>query len=270
MKRVSVVIPTSFRTQLLRALLSIECQDYPGPIEIILVTPNPELVHAQIADTTQSMKRECRIVPLELTQQELAGNPLLGFYAWSNTSRRRNLGAARATGELIAHLDDDNEYLPEHISALVTTLESSPQVPVAYSWRRLLYEDGTPYTANAYPWVKQPNLVHARYIFDELVRFGVCQRDSCEMHDQHLGPGGEPLFTVDVSEWLLRREFQLQHPFREHYAFREVSHGVTEDYLFCTELAEAGIPVSCSQKATLNYYLGGRTTKWLQEALREA
>jgi hypothetical protein len=177
------------------------------------------------------------------------------------------LGAACASGELITHLDDDNEYLPGHVSALVSTLESSPELSLAFSWRRLLYEDGTPFQANAYPWVKQPNLANARYIFDELVRFGVFQRDSCEMHDQHLGPGGERLFTVDVSEWMIRREFHLQHPFREHYAFREVSHGITEDYLYCLELADSGIAVGCSHAVTLNYYLGGRTTKWLQDAL---
>lgn len=270
MKQVSVVIPSSYRPQLLRALHSIEHQDYRGSIEVLVVTPNPDLIREKIAGTIESMKRHCRIVSLELTQQDLAENPLLEMYAWSNAARRRNIGTACATGEFVCHLGDDDEFQPNHISSLVEVLDASPDLPLAFSWRRLLCEDGTPYTANVYPWIKQPNLAHARYIFQELVRFGISTPDSCEMHDQLIGPQGEELLTVDVSEWLIRREFHLQFPFTEHFTFREVSHGLTEDYLFCKSLVKAGIPVGCTRQATVNYYLGGRTTRWLQDALRES
>ena len=270
MKAVSVVIPSSYRPQLLRALQSIEQQDYAGPIEVLIVTPTPDLIQEKIAETSAKMKRPCRIVPFELTQRDIAENPLLEMYAWSNAARRRNLGTALASGDLVCHLGDDDEYQPNHISSLVDLLESSPDLPLVFSWRRLLSEDGAPFTSNVYPWIKQPNLAHARYIFQELVRLGICAPDSCEMHDQFIGPQGEELFTVDVSEWLIRREFHLRLPFRERYTFREISHGLTEDYLFCKDLAAIGVPVGCTRKATFNYYLGGQTTRWLQDAQRDS
>jgi glycosyltransferase involved in cell wall biosynthesis len=269
MKAISVIIPTAGGPQLCRALNSVEHQDFSGPIEVIIVTENAARVHDALRGTLASMRAPCRVVGPRPDGRAIDDNPLLGIYPWAAIAHLRNTGIAAADGALIAHLDEDNEYLPHHLSTLFDLLERSPHVPAAFSWRRLLCEDGTPYTANAYPWVKQPNLAHARYIFDMLVDNGIFHRDCCEMRDQYISSSGEQLLTVDTSEWLIRRDIQLRFPFKERLSFREVSHCATDDYLFCKQMADAGIQAGSSEQVTLNYYLGGRTTTWLIDALRQ-
>ncbi len=270
MKAVSVVIPTSNRLPLLRrAIASVENQDYPGPIEIVVVPAdsNP-IAFRELENIVRKTKVRCRISALRLDEQIVADNPLLKIYVWARVARQRNLGVATSEGEYIAHLDEDNEYLPSHLSSLAEVLEQKPELPAAHSWRRLLWEDGSPYTGDLYPWLKQATPIHARHIFLELVRYGVFQQASSEVRDQYMTPSGEQLLTIDSSEWLLRRAFHLQFAFRERMTFREVSHMLTEDYLFCKSLADAGVRVGCSEKFTLNYYLGGYTSRWLKEYLQ--
>lgn len=48
-------------------------------------------------------------------------------------SRARNRGLELASGELIAYLDDDNAYRPEHLATLAEVLLSDPRVDFAYS-----------------------------------------------------------------------------------------------------------------------------------------
>lgn len=266
---ISVVIPTTGSTRLSRALTSVEHQDFSGPLEVVVVTTDTDRVRDTAGATIASMSTPCRVISLKRDQASSAANPLLDIYPWAASARLRNAGIATAQGTFIAHLDDDNEFVPNHLSTLFKVLEQSPDAPAAFSWRRLFFEDSTPFTANVYPWMKQPNLAQARYIFDRLVEYGVFRRDCCEMHDQYISEGGEQLLTVDTSEWLIRRAFHLRFQFTERLTFREVSHGATDDYLFCKQLAEAGIRVARSEHASLNYYLGGRTTSWLNDTLRE-
>ena len=271
MQAVSVVIPTQGRPRLLRrAIASVEQQDYPGPVEVVVVPSNDSpATLARAAAVARRARVRCTVVPLALDGAAIEENPLLALpgYPWPRIARQRNLGVATARGELIAHLDDDNEYLPSHLSTLATALEASPALPAAHSWRRLLWPDRSPFTEDVYPWPKRPGLERARYIFRELARHGVVRSGSCQMRDCLISPSGEPLLTVDSSEWLIRRPFHLQFPFQERRTFREVSHDLTDDYLFCRLLAAAGVQVASSQQVTLNYYLGGTTTRWLKRAL---
>ena len=271
MQRISVVIPTFNRPHLLqRAIASVEQQDYMAPIEVVIVTTDtcPTGLRA-IEEIVRTAKVTCKICVLNLDERAVASNPLLQSYAPAIIAHARNLGTAAAQGEFIAHLDEDNEYLPRHLSSLAEVLERSPDLPAAHSWRHLLWEDGLPFTDNLYPWMNQPTWMNqppsagARYVFEELVRFGVFQRDSCEVRDKYITPSGLQLLTVDSSEWLIRRTFHLRFPFRERLQFREVSHGLSDDYLFCQKLAEAEIKVGCTEKFTLNYYLRGLSSKWL-------
>ena len=47
-------------------------------------------------------------------------------------SRARNAGLAVATGELIAYLDDDNAWRPDHLALLVKALDDNPAAGFAY------------------------------------------------------------------------------------------------------------------------------------------
>jgi len=272
MEAVSVVIPTVWRPRLLqRAIMSIERQDYRGPIDVVVVTANDQPAALQtIQKIVDNAKVRCSLRVVVLDAERVADNPQLAIYRWSRVAYLRNIGVTTVQGKYVAHLDDDNEYLPTHLSSLVEVLERVPELPAAHSWRHLLWKDGSPFTENLYPWLKQPERARARYIFDELIHYGVFQRDSCEMRDRYTTPMGEQLLTIDSSEWLIRRSFHSQFPFRERLHFRELSHALTDDYLFCQHLADSGVRIGCSEQFTLNYYLSGRTALWLREARRDA
>lgn len=106
---VSVVVPTRDRPELLRrALNSILSQEYAGEIECLVVFDQEEPDHGVEA---RGPLRSVRVLANERTPG-LAG--------------ARNTGAFTARRELLAFCDDDDEWLPERISAQVKLLSSHP------------------------------------------------------------------------------------------------------------------------------------------------
>ena len=112
---VSVVVPTRDRPALLRrAVAAVLGQDYPGEIECIVVFDQspPELPDG----LTVGPGRSLRAVGNQRTPG-LAG--------------ARNTGITAARGQLIAHCDDDDEWLPDKLSAQISDLASEPDAAVA-------------------------------------------------------------------------------------------------------------------------------------------
>lgn len=106
---VSVIIPTYGRDErfLRRAIDSVRAQTY-RPIEPVVVDDNP-------ADSAYRPKVEALMasypdVVYVQNERNLGG------------SGARNAGIARATGELVTFLDDDDEYLPEKVARQVDAL----------------------------------------------------------------------------------------------------------------------------------------------------
>ena len=54
----------------------------------------------------------------------------------------RNLGMKEARGECFAFLDDDDEWLPEHLETIVRFMDDNPEVGVAFSNCYEVFEDG--------------------------------------------------------------------------------------------------------------------------------
>jgi glycosyltransferase involved in cell wall biosynthesis len=111
---ISVVIPTADRpAHLDRALRSLARQSL-RDFEVIVVadggTPPEQVVNA--------WRDRLAITLLEVPQQR-------------GVSHARNLGAASASGDLIAFLDDDDLFLPDHLAVAAATL-ADPDVDVAY------------------------------------------------------------------------------------------------------------------------------------------
>ncbi len=111
---VSVVIPTHNRHELMAAAVrSVLAQDYPGPIECIVVFDREEAFQPPV------------VVPerrtLRITTNDRTPGPA-GAY---------NAGVIAATGELVAFLDDDDEWLPAKLRLQVRALQAHPASAVA-------------------------------------------------------------------------------------------------------------------------------------------
>ncbi len=122
---VSIIIRTKDRPALVcRALESVARQTW-RPLEVVVVNDGG--------------------VPLEQhsLRQALGDVPLKFLPLTSNVGRAKaaNLGIDKASGVLIAFLDDDDEFDPEHIELLIDTLVSH-KAYVAYSGVRMVQVNG--------------------------------------------------------------------------------------------------------------------------------
>lgn len=100
--KVSVIVATRDRPRLLaRAIEAIRAQDYPGPVECVVVfdqtAPDPDLSDVVVTANDRT--------------PGLAG--------------ARNTGALAATGELLAFCDDDDRWLPHKLSRQVERLRET-------------------------------------------------------------------------------------------------------------------------------------------------
>src|SRR4051812_41806571 len=96
--KVSVVIPTHNRERLIgRALRSALCQIRPED-EILIIDDGS-------TDGTEQVVRQFRDCRIRYIWQKNAG-----------AGAARNRGATEATGELLAYLDSDDEWLPSKIT----------------------------------------------------------------------------------------------------------------------------------------------------------
>jgi glycosyltransferase involved in cell wall biosynthesis len=107
---ISAVVPTRDRPELLRAAVTaIVAQDYPAPVEVVVVfdqsEPDEELV------SLSRPRRTVRVIRNTRTPG-LAG--------------ARNSGTLAASGELIAFCDDDDEWLPGKLRAQAEALAGAP------------------------------------------------------------------------------------------------------------------------------------------------
>jgi glycosyltransferase involved in cell wall biosynthesis len=93
---VTVVIPTTGRPELTRAIASVRTQDYRGSIEIIVVGDLPD-----------------GSLPHELT---LGATSVIYTGGNRRGGAARNLGVKSAALEYIAFLDDDDEWEPGKLS----------------------------------------------------------------------------------------------------------------------------------------------------------
>lgn len=108
--RVSVISPTWQRHQLLleRCIPSVRAQTMPVEHVIASDGPDPEL---------RELLAGLDVVYIEVPVHNTEGH-LVGGWA-------RNQGLEAATGDLIAYLDDDNAFRPNHIEMLYAVMAES-------------------------------------------------------------------------------------------------------------------------------------------------
>ena len=122
---VTVVVPSRDRPDLLaRAVRSVLFQDYPGPVECIVVldgedVPTPPIPESHPGPRTVRTMRNPRP---------------------TGPAAARNAGAEAAKGDLLAFLDDDDEWLPMKLTSQVSALRRWPHVPVVTTGITIVYE----------------------------------------------------------------------------------------------------------------------------------
>jgi len=174
---ISVVIPTYNRSGLLRrALLSVIAQTL-SPTEIIVVDDGS-------SDDTAAMI--CEEFPkVSYCRQENRG-----------VSSARNLGIRHATGDWIALLDSDDEWLPEKLTKQVAALVASPESKICHTEEQWIRNSVRVNPAKQYAkpggWIFKDCLplcaispstvmIH-RSVFDDVGLFDTCF-PTCEDYD---------------------------------------------------------------------------------------
>jgi hypothetical protein len=118
---VAVVIPTLLRPSLARALTSVFAQDFGGRVQILVGIDQPQ-------GSMEVLEATCRMAPSHCVVQVL-------YPGYSTSVRHGGVceacdgGALRtilsylANAPLIAYLDDDNWWGPQHLATLAHTIE---------------------------------------------------------------------------------------------------------------------------------------------------
>lgn len=121
---ISVVIPTHNRAELLpRAINSVLNQTYED-IEIIIVSDGSTDNTSAIVSSYK--QKDSRIKYIEL----MPG---------SGSNVARNTGIKASSGEYIAFLDDDDEWMPNKIEKQAQILDNDEQVGLVYTGVRIVY-----------------------------------------------------------------------------------------------------------------------------------
>ncbi len=262
-KVVSVITITRNREyELIRCIESVKDQDYDGRIEHIIIGDSSGPLKRR-GEEIRKIGSNVVIHHLNLERYE---SEFIQCYAPSRTGFMRNVGIKLAKGEYICQLDDDNTYDRDHISSLAETIESEPDIDVAYSWRRLVYKDRTPYIEEEYPWMPDARLAFdngrlSRYIYDELVKANIRVPGTNIVRDSVLTPDGKPVYTVDTSELMVKRHVHERFLFTVKFPWRQMVGDYSDDYAFVKKCHDAGHKFKCSEKATLTYTIGGVSNK---------
>lgn len=116
--KISVVTPTWQRHEVLidRCIPSVAAQTI--PVEHVVVSDGPDPV-------LRDLLAGVDVVYAEVAEH--ADDPC------NYGARARNRGLEVATGDLIAYVDDDNAFRPQHVQRLAEALEAHPDRDFAYS-----------------------------------------------------------------------------------------------------------------------------------------
>ncbi|TNJ36271.1 glycosyltransferase family 2 protein [Chlorobaculum thiosulfatiphilum] len=258
--KVSVITLTNKRDDtLIRAIESVKNQNYDGEIEHILVNDGNLFVNSKKSSLLEAYPF-LRIIDVDISTYK---GEFHSLYIPSRISLLRNIGIDKCSGYLICQLGDDDYYLPNHINSLVNTLIANPDAGVAYSWRYLVHSDGSPCVEPFYPWssayprLSTSGVALSKYVYERLVVSGIRDVNSNIVKDMVLTSEGEPVYTVDTNELMVRRDVHRLIPFRVKFNWRQMIEDYSEDYCFVKECHEFGILFACSSEATLVYTIGG-------------
>ena len=121
--RVSVIVRSTARPTLARALESIGAQDYPDVEAVVVAASGPD--HPPVPARVGRHPVVFAPSPLHLSRPDAA-----------------NAGLDAATGDWITFLDDDDTLSPDHVSGLVAATRNAPEALAVYTLARARFADG--------------------------------------------------------------------------------------------------------------------------------
>jgi glycosyltransferase involved in cell wall biosynthesis len=134
---VAVVMPTLLRPELPRALRSIYDQDFKGRIQIMI---GVDVAQGELDDYESVFaERPDNVSILIITLPYSTSTRHGGLHAPKDGGSLRTILGYAANARYVAFLDDDNTYLPNHISALHGVIEGR----VWASGQRILVDQDT-------------------------------------------------------------------------------------------------------------------------------
>jgi hypothetical protein len=134
---VAVVIPTMLRPELARALGSVFAQDLAGRVQILVGIDQPEGDPALIERLAQDCPATMHLSVLDPGYSTSVRHG--GLYPNRFSGALRTILTYLANSPLVAYLDDDNWWAPDHLSSLVAAIGGADW---AFS-RRLFVEAAT-------------------------------------------------------------------------------------------------------------------------------
>jgi len=213
MPRVSVIIPTHNRPELLRqTLISVSSQTFPD-IEIVVVddgSPDPGAV-----------KNVCaQFRGMQFYRQEKEGR-----------SAARNLGVAASSGELIAFIDDDDLWDADKLQRQVEILQKNAQVDLVHCPVRIIdaagRETGQTIAADHSNW-------RSGRVFSHAVRQCIVKSPAPLLRRRAFEMSGGFDVALDHGEdWDLWARIAYRHAFAfipEPLASHRIHQGTTTDY----------------------------------------
>lgn len=246
----SVLTVTRRATTLARCLQSVARQDYTGRLEhLILVDDLPETAHD--LSSSPRLPPWTTVINVPRSALDRDGPARLGAL--------RNQAVSMARHDFIVFLDDDNSWDSEHLRTLCIALQGG-EYDMAHTQRSLYANDGQPYLRAEFPWAR--DRATRKEIYERYVDLGVVTPGDNTFRDRM----GLPDSSVDLGEWLLRRDLLREHPFVSTYNEDDWNHIRVEDRKLAEDIAGAGASVATTQRPTLRYYLGGYSNNFLRPA----
>lgn len=257
MSEISVITLTRYRPiEVQRAIWSVQNQTEPAAEHIVLVDGDPQIEESVKEFIDSNGVDRCKVHLVSRISSDTSGP--------GRASVLRNIGINMAANPWIAFLDDDNEWLPNHLASL-KALACRCDSPAVYSEVSLLTATGKPYLEHKWPWAHTHEEAERKYW--DYVAQGVLIPGSNVIHDR---PEVRDV-PVDTSAWLLDRELLLSMPFQENFSIDDARTLTSEDDKLFYSLLERGVRLACTNQPTLLYYLGGYsntgTTVWTNEAI---
>lgn len=235
---------------------SIADQDYSGKMEHIIIGDNCPHININKSDLEMFYRNKGSEVDVIILNRNIDED----LYLWERVAAHKNFAITLSSGTLIANLDDDNTLEPSHFSSLQKLL--SKNFDAVHSWRRLFYKDGTPYYSNHYPWIIGDDIFRAELLYKIQKKQGIFSENDNLVKDSLFLKYKDNFYcTVDASEWLLRKDLFTDGiiKYTDNYSYTDILYGHCEDYLFGTNIRNAGLKIGCTESPTLNYYLSGNS-----------